>query len=89
MLPDTGLEPVTAYDAARRLDKAYTTIHLWAIRYGARKLGKQDRKLYYDYWDLAVIEREIRHGHPVPGTWQERAAIRSCCPLAAAARRAA
>lgn len=76
--------PVTAYEAAERLDRAPPTIHLWAIRYAARQLGKIDRKVYYDFNDLAVIEREIRHGHPVPATPGERAGIRSRCPLQAA-----
>jgi hypothetical protein len=76
-----AVEPVTAYDAAGRLDKAASTIHLWALRYGARKLGKQGRKVYYDLSDLKVIERELRHGHQVPATPEERAAIADCCPL--------
>jgi hypothetical protein len=74
------VQPVTAYDAAGRLDKAASTIHLWAIRYRARKLGKEGRKVYYDLNDLKVIEREIRHGHPVPATPEERAEIADACP---------
>jgi hypothetical protein len=80
------VEPVTAYEAAERLDKAPSTIHLWALRYDARRLGKQGRKVYFDFGDLAVIDREIRHGHPVPATWQERAAIAGCCPQREAER---
>lgn len=75
------VDPVTAYDAAGRLDKAASTIHLWAIRYGARKLGKEGRKMYYDLNDLRVIEREIRHGHQVPATPESRAEIAAVCPL--------
>lgn len=75
------VEPVSAYDAAGRLDKAASTIHLWALRYGARKLGKQGRKVYYDLNDLRVIEREIRHGHQVPATPLDRAEIADACPL--------
>lgn len=84
MVPDDRGEPVTAYEAGKALDKAPSTIHLWAIRYGARKYDEiVGRKRYYDMNDLKVIEREIWHGHPVPATWQERAAIRHACPLKA------
>ena len=75
------VEPITAYGAADRLDKAPSTIHLWALRYGARRLGKVGRKVYYDFADLALIKREIDHEHPVPATWQERAAMPDRCPL--------
>ena len=81
---DEGTRAVTAYEASETLDRAPSTIHLWAIRYGAVKLGKLDGKVYYDFADLAVIEREIRHGHPVPPTPELRAEIRSRCPLQAA-----
>ena len=82
-LDDSG-EPVTAYEAAKALGRAPSTIHLWAMRYDARRYDKKvDRKRYYDMCDLRVIEREIHHGHPVPATWQERAAIRHRCPLKA------
>jgi hypothetical protein len=37
--------------------------------------------VYYDFADLAVIHRELQHGHPVPGTPEERAAISLRCPL--------
>ena len=82
------VEPVTAYEAAERLDKAPPTIHLWALRYAARRLGKQGRKMYFDFADLAVIDREIRHGHAVPATWQARSAIAGCCPQRKAERTA-
>lgn len=75
------VEPVTAYDAADRLGKAPSTIHLWALRYHVRRVGKQGRKVYFDFADLAVIYREIQHGHPVPATPEERAAISTRCPL--------
>lgn len=77
--PD-DVKPVTAYEAAGRLDKAASTIHLWAIRYGARKLGKEGRKVYYDLNDLRVIEREIRHNHRIPPTPEARAEIADACP---------
>jgi hypothetical protein len=85
LTPD-NLEPVTAKQAADRLDKASSTIRCWAVRYGARQLRKIGKRVYYDYADLAVIDRELRHGHPVPATWQERAAIRLRCPLREAER---
>lgn len=75
------VEPVTAYDAAERLGKAPSTIHLWALRYKARRVGKHGRKVYFDFADLAVIDRELRHGHPVPASPEERTEIRLRCPL--------
>lgn len=86
MLLDAEIVPVTVTQAAKNLDRASSTIRCWARRYDARKLRKFERKVVYDYGDLSVIEREIRHGHPVPATWQERAAIRLCCPLRDAER---
>jgi hypothetical protein len=79
-------KPITVYDASRILDRAPSTIHGWALRYAAKKLGTMDGKVYYDYRDLSVIERELRHGHPVPATPEERAAISQRCPLRAAER---
>lgn len=82
MVPEDRGEPVTAYEAATALHRAPSTIHLWAVRYDARKFDKKvNRKRYYDMRDLRVIEREILHGHKVPATWQERAAISLSCPL--------
>lgn len=74
-------EPVTASGAAKRLGKAPSTVRCWAFRFNARRLGEHDGKVYYDYRDLVVIEREIRHGHPVPATPKEREEIRLRCPL--------
>lgn len=82
------VEPVTAYDAADRLGKAPSTIHLWALRYNARRVGKHGRKVYFDFADLAVIHRELKHGHPIPETPEERAAISARCPLKSATTRA-
>jgi hypothetical protein len=78
---EDGTAPVTAYEAGEILRKAPSTIHLWAVRYGARKLRMVGRKRYYDFNDLVVIERELRHGHKVPATPEERAKIRERCPL--------
>lgn len=84
---DDGLQPVTVYEAAPRLQCAPSTIHGWALRYKVEKIRPRGyRTVYYDYRDLAVIERELRHGHPVPATPEERAAISQCCPLRAAER---
>lgn len=83
------LVPVTTAQAAAKLDRKPVTIRVWAARYGARRLGSDPmdkRRVFYDFMDLAVIEREIRHGHPVPATWQERAEIRFACPLLEAER---
>lgn len=77
MPPAAVCEPVTAADAARRLGRAPSTIHVWALRYNARQLGKIGRKVYYDYGDLALIERQIRRGQPVPPTPEDRARLAS------------
>lgn len=79
-------EPVTASAAAKRLDRAASTVRCWALRFNALKLGEMDGKVYYDYRDLAIIERELRHGHPVPATPEERAAISKRCPIRATER---
>lgn len=85
MSPET-VRPVTAIQAAKQLGKAPATIRCWAVRYNARQLRRVGRAMYYDLADLAVIERELRHGHPVPATPEERAAISQRCPLRAAER---
>ena len=79
-------EAVTSLQAAERLERAPSTIRYWVTHYGARRLGLVGKVMYYDYADLAVIDREIRHGHPVPATWQERAAMPTICPLRATER---
>lgn len=86
MTPDQDPQrrPVTADEAAEALKKAPSTVRCWAFRFNARRLKKVGRKVYYDFYDLAVIEREIFHGHPVPPTPEEREAIRHRCPLRAA-----
>jgi hypothetical protein len=83
---DTQVEPVTAKQAGERLGKAPSTIRCWALRYGAVQLKKIGRVVYYDFADLAVIYREVKHGHPVPATPQERAEIRLRCPTRGAER---
>lgn len=80
-MPEPELRPVDAYEAGEILERNPTTIHVWAHRYSARQLGKLGRRVYYDFHDLAVIERELRHGHQVPPTPEERAAIRTACPI--------
>ena len=86
MPPEVRLEPVTARHAADLLEKAPSTIRCWAVRYGARQLKKVGKVVFYDFADLAVIDRELKHGHPIPATWQERARIANRCPHAAADR---
>jgi hypothetical protein len=80
MAPADGPIAVTSKQAAAKLDKAAGTIRYWVTHYGARRLGMRGRVMLYDLRDLRVIEREIRHGHLVPRTWQERAEIRDACP---------
>lgn len=83
VVQEDDLEPVTSKQAAKALEKAPVTIRYWVTHYGARRLGKVGKVMYYDLHDLRVIEREVFHGHTVPATWQERAAIRLACPLKA------
>lgn len=79
---DDRPQPISVYDAAPRLQCAPSTIHGWALRYNVKKFRlRGSRKVYYDYRDLAVIERELRHGRPVPVTPEERAAISQSSPL--------
>jgi transposase-like protein len=65
LTPVPCLEPVTVVEAARRLQKAPGTIYSWVTRYGARRLGAVNGTMYYDFYDLALIERQIRRGLPV------------------------
>lgn len=73
--------PVTAAEAADRLDRSVGTVYSWVTRHGARRLKRINRRMYYDLNDLKVIEREIRHGHEVPPTPEARAEIADGCPL--------
>jgi hypothetical protein len=77
------LHPVTATQAAARLDRSVGTVYSWVTRFHAYRIGRVRRVMYYDLNDLMVIEREIRHGHPVPATPEARAAIADVCPLVA------
>jgi hypothetical protein len=79
--PEDEVEPVTAVQAADRLNRAASTIRCWVSRYNALQLRKVGKRMYYDYNDLYVIDREMYHGHPIPATWQERAEIRGRCPM--------
>jgi len=81
LAPQDEREPVTAEQAGRALQRPPATIRVWAHRYNVARLGKVGRHVYYDLADLRVIERELYHGHKVPATPQERAAIRLRCPL--------
>lgn len=80
MLPEAGFEKATTVEAAQCLDKAPGTIASWGTRYKARKITVGG-KTFWDMRDLKVIEREIHHGHKVPATPEERAAISVRCPL--------
>lgn len=78
MPPDMPL-PATAEQAAQSLGRPAATIRVWAHRYRVPRT-RRGRHVYYDLRDLQVIERELHHGHPVPPTPEERAAIRLRCP---------
>ncbi|MEV4672711.1 hypothetical protein AB0K34_13735 [Actinomadura sp. NPDC049382] len=78
---ERGVRPVTSKQAADRLERSPSTIRYWVTHYGARRLGKVGQVMYYDFDDLRVIERELRHGHDVPSTPEERAEIAAACPL--------
>ncbi|MFI6485187.1 hypothetical protein ACIBH1_45265 [Nonomuraea sp. NPDC050663] len=69
--------PVTAAQAAERLERTPATIRQWAIRYGARQLGRAGRETVYDYADLASIEACIWRGEPVPPTPADRDDLRA------------
>ncbi|GAA3172624.1 hypothetical protein [Nonomuraea roseoviolacea] len=70
-------EPITAADAALRLRKDPATIRSWGSRYQARKLGRHDRRTYYDYNDLATIDGCIARGEDVPETAELRDQLRA------------
>lgn len=80
---ESAFEKATTAEAASRLQKAAGTIASWGTRYHARKINIRG-VTYWDMHDLRVIEREIKHGHAVPASPEERAAIRFRCPLKAA-----
>lgn len=73
--PD-DVEPVTAAQAAQRLERARGTIGAWVTRYQVLSVGTVNGTSYYDYVDLAIIEREIRLHRPVPDTWVARRELR-------------
>ncbi|MGW4663198.1 hypothetical protein [Streptosporangium sandarakinum] len=70
-------EPIALAAAAERLDRPYATLRVWAHRYHAYKLGKVGSIVYYDWPDLATIDRQLRLGEPVPPTPEERDEIRA------------
>ncbi|MEV4287373.1 hypothetical protein AB0K40_17855 [Nonomuraea bangladeshensis] len=69
-------EPITVADAGRRLNRAPATIHKWGNRYAARQLGRAERRVYYDYNDLATIDGCIRRSENIPPTPEERDQLR-------------
>lgn len=89
-----SFSPVSAREACARLEVPAGTLYSWVSRYGVPRMWVPPHTLprqpsggmLYDFGDLLVIEREIRHRHPVPSTPQLRARIREACPLALALR---
>ncbi|MEV0236917.1 hypothetical protein [Nonomuraea sp. NPDC050786] len=79
------MTPVTARQAAERLDREPCTIRKWASRYRARQLGRAGRETVYDYADLAFIEWCIWAGHEVPDTAAKRDELRAARRATAAA----
>ncbi|MEV4079707.1 hypothetical protein AB0J43_05380 [Nonomuraea fuscirosea] len=79
-----NVTPVTARQAAERLEREPCTIRKWASRYQARVLGRAGRETVYDYADLATIEWCIWAGREVPATPEERDELRAARRRAAA-----
>ncbi|MEW1843732.1 hypothetical protein AB0392_37805 [Nonomuraea angiospora] len=80
----TPYAPVTARQAAERLEREPCTIRKWASRYQARVLGRAGRETVYDFADLATIEWCIWAGHVVPVTPVARDKLRAARREAAA-----
>jgi hypothetical protein len=74
--PADSPDPVSALVAAERLGKAPGTIYSWATRYGVRK-WHQDKRTFFDYWDLATIDVCLNAGVDVPPTPAERDVLRA------------
>ncbi|MER5420354.1 hypothetical protein [Streptosporangium roseum] len=70
-------ERITIADAAARLRKPEATVRVWASRHHARKLLKLGKTAWYDWRDLATIDRQLRLGLKVPPTPEERDEIRA------------
>ncbi|TYB71200.1 hypothetical protein FXF51_01825 [Nonomuraea sp. PA05] len=71
------MTPVTARQAAERLEREPCTIRQWAHRYKVRALGRAGRETVYDYGDLATIEWCIWDGQEVPATPEDRDELRA------------
>lgn len=69
-------EPITAANAAHRLDRQPATIRKWRERYDARVLGREERRTYFDWNDLATIDGCITRGDDVPATPEDRDQLR-------------
>lgn len=69
-------EPVTVTEAGQRLNRAAATIHKWGERYAARCLGRVERRMYYDWNDLATIDGCMRRGEEIPATPEARDELR-------------
>ncbi|MER7213190.1 hypothetical protein ABT340_39520 [Streptosporangium sp. NPDC000239] len=70
-------EPITIAAAAARLRKPEPTVRVWASRHHARRCMKIGKTVYYDWFDLATIERQLRLGLRVPATPEARDEIRA------------
>jgi hypothetical protein len=70
-------EPITAAEAASRLGKDPATIRSWGSRYQARKLGRIERRTYFDWNDLATIDGCMARGEEVPTTAEGRDQLRA------------
>lgn len=69
-------EPITVTEAGNRLNRAPATIHKWGERYAARQLGRVERRMYFDWNDLATIDGCITRGEDIPRTPEERDRLR-------------
>lgn len=70
-------EPISAQDAAVRLRRRPTTIRKWRERYAARVVGREQRRDYFDWRDLATIDGCITRGEDVPPTPEGRDQLRA------------
>ncbi|GAA3251587.1 hypothetical protein [Nonomuraea helvata] len=70
-------EPISAQDAAARLRRRPATVRKWRERYGARIVGREQRRDYFDWHDLATIDGCIARGEEVPATPEQRDALRA------------
>ncbi|GAA3721682.1 hypothetical protein GCM10022224_103890 [Nonomuraea antimicrobica] len=70
-------EPISARDAAVRLRRRPSTFRKWRERYAARVIGREQRRIYYDWRDLATIDGCLARGEEVPATPEKRDELRA------------